>query len=290
MNPGSRLVENLKQIKTLLADQRTAAQGGADKIVLKAGTYELDETLFINRNMVIEAAVPGSVVFTGKGLVGDSLIRISSASSYSGDSYYGRRLLESAEGGEAATLSNGREVSMHETEEEDEEKRRLQSSTNPMVSLVGLTITGGGYADIMHTGSGVQYGCYYDCIRGGGIHINGGTVNVITCDVHGNVAGHGGGIFVSDGVLTITDSTIRENVAYKGGGLSQEGLSVNTKIFGSTIQGNEAKLPAARLEGGGIFVDGGTLTLTTTLLRDNIANVGNNIQPISGIVYYVSSS
>ena len=129
---------------------------------------------------------------------------------------------------------------------------------------------------------------------GGGI-ANDGTLTLSGSTVAGNsAAGLGGGIS-NDGELDISDSTVRDNEAKFGGGIANDGTLT---LSGSTVAGNSVaalgggifnngKLDVsdstvsdneAETTGGGIFnQEGGTLTLTASIVAGNLAGLGGGI-------------
>ncbi|HVQ40051.1 MAG TPA: choice-of-anchor Q domain-containing protein, partial [Pyrinomonadaceae bacterium] len=119
------------------------------------------------------------------------------------------------------------------------------------VNISGLTIT---------NGSGALPGGTTN--TGGGIYINGATLNLTDCIVSGNTAQIGGGIY-STGTLTLTNSTVSGNSASSnGGGIKNDGGTLN--LTNSTVSGN-----LANEVGGGIFNHSGTLTLTNSTVSGN---------------------
>jgi hypothetical protein len=73
----------------------------------------------------------------------------------------------------------------------------------------------------------------------------------------------GGGIF-SAGALTVTNSTISENSAAYGGGIFNEGGAVT--LLDSTLSSN-----TTYMDGAGVYSQGGTVTVSNSTLSDNIA-------------------
>ncbi len=107
--------------------------------------------------------------------------------------------------------------------------------------------------------------------------------------------GNGGGLHISGpGSVTMTGGTVSNNfAANEGGGLwnSESGiLAVN----GVTIEANVAAGDAADSGGGGIYNDGGTVTLDTTSLVGNVATgargSGGGILSVDGMVTATNSS
>ena len=176
----------------------------------------------------------------------------------------------------------------------------LTLSKNVTISGPGanlLTISGGG-AKIFYINSGVTASisgltiANGNSVNGGGID-NEGTLTVSNSTFAGNSAGYiGGGIF-NDGTLTVSNSTFSGNSAGGGGGIannngtvtvSNSTFSNNTasgnsgygggivndstlKVSNSTFSGNTAN------SGGGIFNNGGTVTLTNSIVAGNTINI-----------------
>jgi CSLREA domain-containing protein len=109
---------------------------------------------------------------------------------------------------------------------------------------------------------------------GGGVAVDGGSLEIADTRIEHNAAERGGGVF-NAGALTLRDSTVSENEATTdsgsafGGGLSAEGGQ--TTIDATTFVENEATSgPAPR--GGAIHVGaGGSLVLTRSTLDANRA-------------------
>jgi uncharacterized repeat protein (TIGR01451 family)/CSLREA domain-containing protein len=107
---------------------------------------------------------------------------------------------------------------------------------------------------------------------GGGIH-NTGSLTLNHCVVDANeiffssaLFGHGGGIY-NTGTLTLDDTSVTNNVAaYSGGGIYNDGGTVS--IVASTISDNNA----ANDDGGGILHFGGTLTMNNSSVTGNQAD------------------
>ena len=109
---------------------------------------------------------------------------------------------------------------------------------------------------------------------GGGILNNVGATLEISNSriVHNEANRAGGGIEDASGsgsMFTITDSRINENIVYNapgnGGGI-HIGSDGDLMITGSTVDMNQAGA-----EGGGIWNGAGTLTVSNTLVRENVA-------------------
>jgi hypothetical protein len=155
----------------------------------------------------------------------------------------------------------------------------------------GLGVYSGGFTEIKRStisrnGGGARVDNY-----NGSLFINGSSIT-------GNSADYGGGIFVEGfggGGATIANSTVSGNTArYKGGGIFLQefgaGLNIETSSLehnraasgGGLFVGVESIATIAESEiranvatggpgsGGGIFNDGGRVTLQSTLLEANI--------------------
>lgn len=114
-------------------------------------------------------------------------------------------------------------------------------------------------------------------IFGGGIElvgasliaINSAIVNNQTADMNGSGAGDGGGIsttvFSSPNNLTLTNVTISTNSALNGGGIN---LEANSNLIANNIT---VAMNTATSAGGGLRLDGGTASLSNSLLASNNA-------------------
>lgn len=104
------------------------------------------------------------------------------------------------------------------------DERRVIKVEAEGVNLIGLTITGG-------------YSLTPGQNSGGGIYVSSQEVNVISCEIHGNLAINGGGIY-GGGFFNLVDSTIRANFAAAGNGGGLHGDKFH--ILRSTFDGNGA--------------------------------------------------
>ncbi|MGE3243721.1 MAG: choice-of-anchor Q domain-containing protein [Pirellulales bacterium] len=123
-------------------------------------------------------------------------------------------------------------------------------STNIVISVSGLTLTGGDIAD------------------GGGAILSRESLTISNSTIRDNFSQSGGGIY-SFGPLALIDSTVSGNSASgRGGGISNN--YALTTIIGATIVGNSAVLG----DGGGIAISGSlsALSITGTTISDNYAN------------------
>ena len=132
----------------------------------------------------------------------------------------------------------------------------------------GVTISGGGTAQVFQVHGGVTATLSGLTITRGLSSIGGGLTNLgaLTlsgCTVSGNYAGTFGGGLYSTGTLTLSDCTVSGNSAgYCGGGLTNLGALTLT---GCTVSGNHAGT-----FGGGLYSTG-TLTLSDCTVSGNSA-------------------
>ena len=138
------------------------------------------------------------------------------------------------------------------------------------VTISGLTISGGG---------GDQPG-------GGGALNDHAMLTMNNCVVQNNGALNGGGVY-NDGsagsaTLTILNSTVSGNYGYyAGGGIyndASNGGSATASLINCTVNGNIAAYsgnPFGGGDGGGIYNNGGTLAITTSLMSNNLAGVSD---------------
>ena len=117
--------------------------------------------------------------------------------------------------------------------------------------------------------------------RGGGIYVEAGTCTVSGGTISGNVAHSGGGVFVTSGAtFSFTGGTIEGNYAVaqlgqgtgNGGGIYIEGGNSNCTINGGTIRNNRATR-----YGGGININGSTMTIPNCTISGNLASSGGGI-------------
>lgn len=102
---------------------------------------------------------------------------------------------------------------------------------------------------------------------GGGISSCGTVILVHSAVTDNDAPGYGGGISQSEARLTVKHSVISLNTSLNGGGISVicEAFAVVT-LIDSTVADNHAGN-----DGGGILVNGPSLTLTNSVVRDNTA-------------------
>ncbi len=122
------------------------------------------------------------------------------------------------------------------------------------VLLANLTITGG-----------------HPWNEGGGIHVNGGELQLNRSVVTGNTTGQmGGGIFSNNSKVLISRSTIMNNVSGSSGAGIQTGGSGSTlTVEQSTVSGN-----VSNYYGGGLASDWAPMTIVESTVSGNTAAYG----------------
>ncbi len=129
----------------------------------------------------------------------------------------------------------------------------------------------------------------------GQIFIDSDVISDTDLVIDGNVAGiNGGGLHISGtGDVRINRSTVSSNEAvFEGGGLWNSAAGTldvsNTNVTGNVAQGNDADQG-----GGGIYNDGGTVTVADSWITDNAANgtsgSGGGILNVGGTINVSSS-
>jgi hypothetical protein len=151
------------------------------------------------------------------------------------------------------------------------------------VNLTGCTVSGNSAISVVNSVPG----------GGGGLY-NRGTANLTGCTVSGNSAIRGGGLFNTLGAaLNLINSTVSDNTidGGRGGGLYNYG-TVN--LTGCTVTGNAAPdigLDGGEAAGGGLFNDGGTVTLNDCTFSKNTAGkYGGGMYNSGGTVTIASST
>jgi hypothetical protein len=136
------------------------------------------------------------------------------------------------------------------------------------VTIEGLHITGGGSPS--YSGAGVLND-----------HAN---LTISNCSLTTNDSYYGGAIY-SDGrgrnaALVVLNSSVTSNHAYfAGGGIyiaAYSGGTATASLMNSTVSSNTAAysdIGDARGDGGGIYDNGGTLTITNSAVSNNLAGV-----------------
>jgi predicted outer membrane repeat protein len=122
---------------------------------------------------------------------------------------------------------------------------------------------------------------------GGGIG-NYGTLSIISSTLDGNDGGmRGGGIYdYEGGVINLDHSTLSRNTAQNGGAIFSELFIHNASaltLTDSTLSGN-----SATQDGGGIYAQGGTLSLFNTTVSGNQLVLPNGVTGSGGGVFQAS--
>ncbi|QDU65876.1 CSLREA domain-containing protein [Engelhardtia mirabilis] len=115
---------------------------------------------------------------------------------------------------------------------------------------------------------------------GGAIEANAGDAELTGTLVQANAAGpnpgNGGGLHLTGaGQVRVLDSSFFGNTAEAEGGGLWNSSDGNMTVDDTEVRSNEARGSAADQGGGGLFNDGGSLTVRRTLVRDNLAVTGS---------------
>lgn len=110
-------------------------------------------------------------------------------------------------------------------------------------------------------------------LSGGGIESRGATITIADTLIRGNstasTSSGGGGILNLDGALTLDRTTVFANRTLgsgsRGGGITNSGATATATLRNSSVTHNRANTGP-----GGIFNDGGTVSLTATPVTDNL--------------------
>jgi hypothetical protein len=163
--------------------------------------------------------------------------------------------------------------------------RVFQVDAHVTASISGLMITGGNADTDTDDGGGVQVMAdgsltMTDCtvsgnaasgrssLGGGLVCFKGGSLTMTDCTVSSNNAAGGGGLFNLNGTLTMTNCTVTGNsTTTSGGGLGSFGTSAATTLISCTVSANSTSTSA----GGGLNNQGGSVTLTSTIVAGNYA-------------------
>ncbi|MFI1769918.1 hypothetical protein ACH41H_49300 [Streptomyces sp. NPDC020800] len=119
----------------------------------------------------------------------------------------------------------------------------------------------------------------------GGAITSDGQTTVNFSNLSGNSAGNVGGAIASIGTLTVNASTILNNTAPNGGGGLANGVTAapggTSTVNASVISGNSA----SGANPGGIYNNGGTVTLRgTVVIRNSPNNCLNSPSPVPGCI------
>ncbi len=155
------------------------------------------------------------------------------------------------------------------------------------VSLSGMTIANGIDHGILSEGILTVDGCTIannlGDSQGGGILNELGRLKVNNSTLTGNSAANGGGIFnaaggsLGLGIVAVNNSTLAANTANRGAGI-YSGTGDAVTMINSTISGN-----SAAIDGGGLYLDASTATLSYVTLANNRANTANSAGVGGGI-------
>ena len=107
--------------------------------------------------------------------------------------------------------------------------------------------------------------------NGGAIDVFQSTINILNSTLSGNSGFHGGAVYTDDATVVVSNSTFYNNTSDNSGSCYGGGLylknSSNTIKF-STICENSC----GQSTGGGLDIDGGTLSIQNSIIANNLAN------------------
>lgn len=120
--------------------------------------------------------------------------------------------------------------------------------------------------------------------NGGGI-VSDGTVTVTGSQISGNTAGNVGGGIANIGTLTVSAGNIVNNTAPNGGGGLANGVPAASGGTSTVTASNISNNSASGANPGGIYNNGGTVTLRVSLVAaNNPNNCLNSPSPVPGCV------
>jgi hypothetical protein len=117
--------------------------------------------------------------------------------------------------------------------------------------------------------------------QGGGLLNDHANLTISNCSLANNSSTYGGAIY-SDGsgsnaTLVVLNSSVTSNYAqFAGGGIYNNGSGATASVMNSLVTNNTAAYSSIGFavgDGGGIFNSGGTVTITTSIVSNNLAGV-----------------
>jgi len=239
-------------------------------IELSASTYFLDKQLRISRDLVLQAAQPGTVVLDGQGSTRVLSIRTGRIQLIGLNITRGSTRTGAGPLGGGGILVSGKSTVVIVTDCNIYgcEAPRFLTANPGDGKLDGF---GGGVAVLSGTVSFTRCHIYSNDAQtwGGGVFIEDGSVTLTSCDIHSNTGffgGQGGGVEITGGTVDFLDCDIYQNdascdhllkICYNGGGIEVRGGTVslsNCNIYGNTASNS----------GAGILISSGGATVTFT--------------------------
>lgn len=115
---------------------------------------------------------------------------------------------------------------------------------------------------------------------GGAVEANGGSTTIeesVILENHaGPSPGNGGGLHLTGaGTVNVSSSNFRFNVADSEGGALWNSSTGDMSVLDATIYSNQALGADSTNGGGGLFNDGGTLSVSRSRVRENLAPMGS---------------
>jgi uncharacterized repeat protein (TIGR01451 family) len=126
---------------------------------------------------------------------------------------------------------------------------------------------------------------------GGGLYVAGGTVNVTSCTIagnqaSGNVSAQGGGLYVSGTKLNLT----KDLIGFQSKVVSDSLGSNYTFFTTSSNAGSANKAMGGVAMGGGLYVSGGSVSVSQGVIGGNQAVGGAGLSAAGGGVYSINAS
>ena len=125
--------------------------------------------------------------------------------------------------------------------------------------------------NVVLTGGSANAAADADFDDGGALHHNGGTFSVFNVEFRGNTAENDGGAVWTDGVAIDVERVLAtDNVAKRGGAFHLDNSTTEIR-GGVSIQGTVFRDNVGTLNGGAMYIDGGSLTLDDIDFEQNRA-------------------
>jgi hypothetical protein len=146
------------------------------------------------------------------------------------------------------------------------DRRVFTISSGVVVSMSGLNVRHGRITSTSYYGGGIS---------------NNGTLTIVDSEIDNNTAGGGGGGIDNVGTTTAQRISVYNNTtSYMGGGLLNNfsiGAGGYFVVENSTVYGNRQTSTSAYLNGGGVHVRGGAMSLTNVTITGNVAAGGGGL-------------
>jgi len=120
--------------------------------------------------------------------------------------------------------------------------------------------------------------------KGGGIHVNGGSMAIADCVVRDNTCqpnGEGGGLYAVDASLTVTGCVFQDNVCGDGTSSGNDGGGLALDHCDAELTGNRIEDNVAG-DGGGLYILEGPVTLLHNVIWGNAADDTDGSDELAG--------